>query len=418
MVAATLLCVLTIGGLFLSQQFGGGMSLQAPAGEIARLEKSGVEQATVTEATILEEAAAEPAAEEEMVPPAEEVAEEEAAPAEAAPQKEIEIVEPEAEAEEPVASEVAEDAVQMEGEAPASEESLPADRGKEEESDASLETDIAPTPSPMPTMAAPVAAPPAEAVEEKALAEEEAPEPPEAGVAEQAPNLTPDDMIAPRPVEIQNQNLRVSPGLIQIEGVIEAAPGSILAATLQRNNEAFDDWADPPSLQTVVQPNGQFSFTIRAKAQRPDKNLFETESANYQIIITSMGVDEPVIAAVFFDTIDQPTATPLPTPILPPTTTPLPTTNTPTPPPPTEAPGPTDTPPATSTPRLTPTVVAGVTFMPTATPPVVTPETWSTPEAAPPSTLPVRLVTIIGVVLLGTLVIIGLIAWLITKRRK
>lgn len=391
MLAATLLCVLTIGGLFLSRQFGRSTY---PAAEIARLEQSAAPPATATSregvGAAKEEVPAEPAAAEEAAPveqaaeeeevPAEAAAEE-AAPAEPLVEKEVETVELEVEAEVPAADEAAEDTFSMAGEPTESEVA---------EQDAGVGGGVTPTASPAPTTAV-LATPTAAAEEEEALAEKAAPAPPVSPTTagepaqppetEPGPNLEPGGAPAPRPVEIQNQRVRVTPGLIQIEGLIEVKPGNTLLATLQRNNQPFDQWADPTSLQTVVRANGQFSFTIRAQTGRADKDLFATEPANYQIIITSAAVEEPVVASVFFYTTSPQAATQQPT--------------------------------ATST----PTVVARVTFIPTATSTIAPPPIPGVTEVGPSANVPVRLI-VTGIVLLGVLIVIGLVVWLIIRKQR
>jgi hypothetical protein len=195
--------------------------------------------------------------------------------------------------------------------------------------------------------------------------------------------------IVPRLVEIRNQTLRVTPGFIQIEGAIEAAPGSVLQATLQRNGESFDNWANPASLQTVVQANSQFSFTIQATDQA-NRDLFALEPATYQITVISVGTDEPVIASVFFDTFTAPAIPREPT-----ATRPSPT------------------------PSPSPTLIARLTFIPTTTPTVEKLDVAPTSIADTESGFPLWVMSIIVVVvLLGVLVIIGLIVGVIIRRKK
>jgi hypothetical protein len=121
--------------------------------------------------------------------------------------------------------------------------------------------------------------------------------------------------------------LEVRPGLIQITGSIEAPAGTRLAASLQRNQRPFNEWADPASLQSAVQPDGRFSFAIRAQENRPDADLFAADPADYDISITSVEGSEVISATLSFETFARPaapaqvTATPL---TATPTATPLP----------------------------------------------------------------------------------------------
>ncbi len=419
MLAATLLCVLAMGGVFLRSL--SGLPAAAPAAEIAMQKEAAVP---------VEEAAA-PAEEEDVVSFAEAPVEEAAPPVETRSEAGPEEGEPAPLREEQAAAEAVEVEVEKEVEpeiAPAepsetlrladeileTAESQPVTNG-ESIADSGVEDDagesFAATASPLPTVttptplaqaapATPSPAPTAEASVGKAGVAEESP--PEAAVAESetAPDSDEADLlapgeetitprpvdIAPRPVNIQNPRVRVTPGLIQIEGTIEAMPGSILLASLRRNNEFFDDWADPASLQTVVQPNGRFVFVIQAQAGRADRDLFKLEPANYQITIISTGVDEPVTTSVFFATVGAPT--------------------------PTEAPPAT----STSTPHPTATVVARLTVLPSATFTPTGLQTAPSPEAGDSQSRPI---VVTSIVLLGLLIIIGLVVfWLITRKQK
>jgi hypothetical protein len=71
-----------------------------------------------------------------------------------------------------------------------------------------------------------------------------------------------------RSVEIRDLNVQVQPSLIQIDGFIEAPAGTSLEASLQRDQGPFDSWAEPASLQSVVGPDGRFTFSIRAATGR------------------------------------------------------------------------------------------------------------------------------------------------------
>jgi hypothetical protein len=219
-------------------------------------------------------------------------------------------------------------------------------------------------------------------------AEEPAPvAPPAVSETQPEPDLTQKEL-APRPVEIRNPILHVTPGLIQIEGSIEVAPGSTLQATLQRNNEPFDNWANPDSRQTVVQDGGQFFFNIQT-ADQANRDLFALEPANYQVAIISVGTDTPVIASVRFDTFGSPTGPAEPT------VTPVPTSS------------------------PSPTLVARLTIMPTtATPTIEIPEAPLTPIEDTAPGFPIRVVSIIAAVLCGVVTVIGLMIWVIIRRRK
>jgi hypothetical protein len=401
--AAALVCILAVGGIFLRGQFSGGM---LPAAEIAQHK---------AEEPVAEEAA--PAAEKEIVvekeaaleAPQEEAAAAEAAPTEPSEKEEFaaEVPAPAEEAHEPtnevgmaeaeksVTDEVTEATAPREDEAAISGEAE-ADRGAEGESRVDLSAAPTSTPAPLPTPSPAVLAVPAtEIAEEQAITgAESATEPPSEAEAPLPPasEVQPERKEwVPRPVEIKNQKLSVTPGLIQIEGTIEAASGTTLLATLQRNEEPFDHWADPASLQTVVQANGQFSFNIRANAAQRNRDLFAFEPANYQITISSIGTDAPVIASVFFDTSGPPMVTPLPT------ATPL-------------SPSPTASP--------SPTVIARLTFVPTATPTIRATDVSPTIAESPSPKVPLWSVGVGIVVLVGVLFIVALIVWLILRRRQ
>ncbi len=436
--AAALVCVLAVGGLFLAGQSGG---LSAPA-ELAGLNKEAASQAVQTESEPVEEAAEAPAAEAEIAPqaaaPAEppapapeeklaaEAAGEEATVEAAEPEvsrEEAQAVEVEAmeETEEPAADEAAEDTLSAVGEA-AEAEAGQAEADGELYRDDEADTDAAagaaslptPTPAPLSTPEQPALAEevmPAEApaVEEESLAAAPAPTaevpanlaesaegapPPAAAEASQEQNLA-QRGVAPRLVEIRDQYLSIRPGLIRLEGVIEVEPETVLQATLLRNGAPFDTWAASPVLQTVVQPGGRFTFEFEAVAGSADRDLFALEPANYQIIISSMGLDEPVTATVFFDTFG-------------PSATAEPPTGTPSPP-------------------ATPTAMAKaeVTFEPSPpASPVVTPvevPVLSTPTVAPTQAGPVRsltLILVVAIVGLGGLTIAGFLLWWLLKKQQ
>ncbi len=189
MLAATLLCVLAIGGVFLSQQFLGGISSLAPD-EIARVEEPAAAPEMAMEAEPAQERpATEEGASAEM---AVEITE---APAEAALEKEETIiVEVEREQEAP-AEEAAETGAMMAGEAEVAVEEGRADKASEIAEGAAPEEDtiagdaVMATPSPAPTMQAFAipSATPTTAVT-KAVSGQEAPaEPGQPAPAEEAP---------------------------------------------------------------------------------------------------------------------------------------------------------------------------------------------------------------------------------------
>lgn len=133
-----------------------------------------------------------------------------------------------------------------------------------------------------------------------------------------------------RLVEIQNQRLQVRPGLIDLEGAIDAPPGTLLQASLLRNEQLFEGWANPTTLQSIVQENGRFAFAIQADPNRADADLFAAEAANYQLTIIAPMADPPIIANIFFDTFgrapaseQQATASPTPAPPVTPGITPI-----------------------------------------------------------------------------------------------
>ena len=439
--AATLVCVLAIGGLFVTGQIG---TVSAPS-ELARLnqpvqtESEPVEApAAEADAASQEAAPAEPPAPEENLaaePAGEEAAVEATEPA--VSQTEAQAVEAEVmeEAEEPVGNEAVEDTLSAEGEAvavaeaeePVAEEAVEeAAEAKQDQAEAAGElyrddeagaaaaeaaplSAPTPTPAPLSTLEQPALAQeavPADDQRDEPAAEAEslapAPAPPAAAEAAPAENLA-ERGIAPRQVEIRDQNLSIRPGLIRLEGVIEVEPGAQLQATLLRNGAPVESWAASPVEQTVVEPGGRFTLEFEASAGSADGDLFGIEPANYQIVISSVGLDEPVTATVFFDTFGPaPVAT-------------------------VEPPSPTPTPSASPTTPATPTAVAKVelTFEPSPSPsPVVTPmeaPVLTTPIVAPTQTGPIRSVTLIVVVVLlgvGMIVVAGLLLWWLLKKQQ
>ena len=255
MVAASLVCVLAIGGTLFTLQFRSG----SPAAEIARLKDSAVPQAAAPQPaplTATEEAAAqpetevapaEPAAEEKMMPA--ESAEAPAAATEALAQKEADVVE---QPQELAAAETPEEMVSMAGESEeGTEGQLQLESAAVESAPVEQEAAgaaLAPTPSPMPTVAALEApAAPAEApVEEAAaaLAEEPASAPPpaaaearqaEADLAapEEAPLSAQDEFLAtaePQPTATFTPTA-TPPGVAQVTPSPSPAPPSPTPAT-------------------------------------------------------------------------------------------------------------------------------------------------------------------------------------------
>jgi chemotaxis protein histidine kinase CheA len=434
LVAATLICVVAIGGVFFNGLFGAGQL--APASEIALQQDQVASEPAPAEAPAAAESAAkeDPAAEDtfraegepaqEIAPAVEEPAEEESVEmmaeqeAEAGAEKEL-MAEEEAEALESEAMEAEsieepseEAALAQENQASADDEADTMTDGAGEAAAAAPPQPATASPSP-PAQATPAPAPTAvmpatsiaEAQAAPATADEAAPPVPpvDRDEALKLPSeiaSEPGDSNAARLVEIQDRSLSVTPGLIELTGSIEAEPGSVLVASLRRNGAPFDDWAEPGTLQTVVQPDGRFMFAIQTRSDRLDQNLYSTEPVTYEIIITSISVNEPVTAVVAFD------MSAIPTPLATPSAT--------------ATPVPTSTPPLTSTPRQTATLTARVE--PAAPTPTVIPETGQTtaPAPAPASqNRPGRLIITAIALILGLLVIIGLIGfwWIVRKQR-
>jgi nicotinate-nucleotide--dimethylbenzimidazole phosphoribosyltransferase len=328
------------------------------------------------------------------------------------------------EAEEPAADEAVEESMPAVGEAAQAEQEqaeTESELYREDEAGADAAAGAAalptPTPAPLSTLEQPALAEevrPSDdqraepAAEEESLAAAPAPTaevrgdslaegapPPAPAEATEAKNLAQED-IAPRLVEIRDQSLSIRPGLIRLEGVIEVEPETVLQATLLRNGAPLESWAASAVVQTVVQAGGQFAFEFEAATDSAEQDLFAVEPANYQIVISSVGVDEPVTATVFFDTFGP-------------------------------APAATAEPPtATSSPPATPTAVAKVelTSEPSPSPsPVVTPmevPVLTTPTVAPTQTGPIRSLTLIVMAVLlgfGALVVVGLLLWWLLKKQ-
>jgi hypothetical protein len=432
LVAATLICVVAIGGVYFNGLFGAGQL--APASEIALQQDQAASEPAPAEAPAAAGAAAEDTFREEgepaqeIAPAVEEPAEEESVEmmaeqeAEGGAEKEL-LVEEEAEV-------LESEAMEAESiEEPSEEEAAPAQENRASAGDeADTMTDgageaaaAAPpqpaTASPLPLVQATPAPAPTAVMQATSIAEAQA-APATAGEAapavppvdqDEAQKLPseiasePGDDNAARLVEIQDRTLSVTPGLIELTGSIEVEPGSVLAASLRRNGALFDDWADPGTLQTVVQPGGRFMFAIQARSDRTDQTLYSTEPVTYEIIITSIGADVPstgpVTVVIPFDmsAIPAPLATPDAT------ATPLPTS----------------TPPPTSTPAPTASVIARVE--PAAPTPTVIPETGQQTTATAPASQnrPGRLIITAIALILGLLVIIGLIGfwWIVRKQR-
>ncbi len=203
-----------------------------------------------------------------------------------------------------------------------------------------------------------------------------------------------------RPVEIQDLRLQVQPGFIQIEGIIEAEPGTILGALLLRNQSPFEGWADSAGLQSVVQSDGRFSLSIKAQTNRVDQDLFVSEPATYEIVILSTGTAAPIVATVSFDTFElganqaQPSATATPT----------------------EEPIPTDTavpPIASSTPLPQPTVMPPEQPAETALQAIATPQPESRSQR-----ITILILSTAGLIGLAILAIIGVFIWSTINKKR
>ena len=405
MLAAMLLGVLAIGGVFLTRQFG---NLSAPA-EIAFRQEAAAPEAAIagrqaeeeaaaqsvteevlSEALMAEEAATEAPAEEEIpVELADEIAESPTVLArefETEAEKAVEIT----------ADEAANSTMPRAGEGEAEAESKAAGAGSEDEADAVAQNAIAATklPAPTATALATSAPPPAPVVDQDLPAESRPVEPPQPGLAEGAPAVGGGDTglsfeqnaISPRPVEIQDLRLQISPGVIQLGGSLEAGPSSPLKATLLRDGEPFDSWADPATLQSRVQPNGQFSLTIRANANRTDQDLLAAEPAHYRITITTLDPTAPVVASTDFDTFSPSTAIEQPTP--------------------------------TFTPRPTATTIATVAaaLAPAATP---TAAPSPIPAAATDQTSSLQASrVVVSLLAIGGVTLLGLVIWLLIRKQQ
>jgi hypothetical protein len=343
-----------------------------------------------------EEMAMEQPAAEEPAPAEEESPAEEPAAAKEVPAEEESIVEEKAAVEStmvPAPAEAAEDTTNFAGAAESAGEA-DTDRSSGEEGGGDMQAlptptlaalvimtpSPAPTPSPVPqALTAPGEASDTatdEMREESAVAEVPAAPAP----------VEPDDLAQKeevlQPLKIQSQVLRLLPGLIYLEGTINVGKGTVLAVALQRNGENFDQWAEPATLQTTTDANGQFSFNIVA-ADPTTSDLFKQEPATYQIIITSLDPNAPAIAFAYFDTFAPPAAT--------------------------------ATPAMAAIPS--PTVVALLTILPSDTP-----EAQATPvqivETAPPAEAPLRTTILIGIIILLVIVVVIAMGLVINWVRK
>ncbi|MBN1217623.1 MAG: hypothetical protein JXM69_01745 [Anaerolineae bacterium] len=390
-VATLLICVLAAGGLLLSGPLRGSLPQWAAPAEIAQFAaEAPVEESMVEEAAPPAEAQATAVVEQKI---GGEKAAETEVPAETPPPAPA-VIEEAAKAEEAPAGEAVEDTAALATaaeSAPAEEPAAEAEAERDEDTEraaAPHEVMMTATPLPMPTstMAAAMAAPATELAEDQVAAEEGLAEPPTNGetlAAQPRPDLSQKEGNF-QLVEIKNQVLRITPGLIYLAGTVEVDPGTGLLATIQRNGAAFDHWANPATLQTVVQAGGQFAFNIQA-ATPADQDLFALEPASYQITITSTSAEKPVIALAYFDTFGPPA----PAATAPPTATALPS-------------------PTLVTTRL---AVAPTTTVPMG---AETLGAVTAAEEAPPS---VGVVTGTVIVLgVGLLIVMGVVIWLVIRR--
>ena len=204
--------------------------------------------------------------------------------------------------------------------------------------------------------------------------------------------------------EIQNQTLTISPGLIEVGGILEDAAGNTLRAALERNGLPFNDWADPTTLESVVAADGSFTFAIRANPDRTGSDLFALDAADYQIVITGQTAETPLEVSIYFSTsATDVEATPAPAEATPaPAEATTTATSSPT--------------PVAATATLapaTPTAVAQATVVPpTSRSPINTPSVIVDTVESDEGDLPSR-VMLAGGLILASLLIIGLIVWLI-----
>jgi len=355
--AALLVCVLAVGGVFLTSQFssGGMVGDVAMAPQQAAMEQPAAEAPAEEAAPTQEEGAAEevPAEEEPLAAQAEtEAGVEEKAAVESTSV--------------PAMPESAQDTANLaEGEEFAGE----ADTDRSGKAEGAMPAMPTPTPAALATMTpspAPTSSPAPAALAAPAVSEP----------AKQDDLARKEGIL--RPLEIQNQLVRLSPGVIHLEGRLDVATGTILVVTLQRNGENFDQWAEPASLQTTAEANGHFSFNIVA-ADPTAGDLFAQEPATYQIIITSPDPDAPVIAFAYFDTFAPPAAAA------------------------------TETPTVAAT--LSPTVVALLTILPSNTPEIQATPTQVVEPASPVETpgMPSIFIGIIVILVIVVVIAIGLV---------
>jgi chemotaxis protein histidine kinase CheA len=255
--AATLLCVLALGGVFLSQQFLGGMSSQAPA-EIARMEQQAAEPAAELEQTIPAAVGAEKPAAQEVAPaqPAAEPALKEAATA-------VE-VQPEMEA---PAEETTEEKVLTAGESEVAADESQADMASKAsevaESAASEEDAVGrgaagPTPSPMPTVAA-LAVPSATTTLPAA----------KAMPAEESPAAPPQPSLAEGGAEAAQQQAPAEQNLAQSQPTESPTP----TFTPQSTPTAETMMAAAPSPETTPTVAPTFTPTVAAAPPGPGRSL-------------------------------------------------------------------------------------------------------------------------------------------------
>jgi hypothetical protein len=113
----------------------------------------------------------------------------------------------------------------------------------------------------------------------------------------------------PTLMEVQDLNLEIKPGLIQVSGHLPLPEGRRLHAELWRNKQPTD-WAIPESQRTIVQAGGRFSLQLRARPEQPNYNLFDAPPADYEIRLRPVDPSASVEARISFDTYGPPPAGP------------------------------------------------------------------------------------------------------------
>lgn len=104
---------------------------------------------------------------------------------------------------------------------------------------------------------------------------------------------------------VEAQTLEIKPGRIHVTGRVALPPGTALRITFWRNDEPFD-WAQPRDLKAVVGEAGQIEITLRARPERTDADLFQSEPADYLLKLESLDPAQPGIAHIYFDTYTPP----------------------------------------------------------------------------------------------------------------